>query len=79
MSLPYDLYKSLFLESLILDPSLLPNSPYDAEIGYVANEEAEVEREIVRTIIKGDTASLQPNSGQPIMIRGHNIGIQLAC
>ncbi|RWR96595.1 hypothetical protein CKAN_02599000 [Cinnamomum micranthum f. kanehirae] len=73
MSLPYDLYVSLFLESLILDLSLLANDLYDSGMAYVANEEWEVERRVVRTIIPGNTASLQPNSGQPITIRGHNI------
>ncbi|XXG89724.1 hypothetical protein AAC387_Pa12g1657 [Persea americana] len=75
MSLPYDLYVSLFLESLILDLSLLSNDLYDFGMAFVANEEWEVERLIVRSIVAGNTASLQPNSGQPIMIRGHNITV----
>lgn len=75
MSLPYDLYVSLFLESLILDLSLLSNDLYDSRMAYVANEEWEVERQVVRTIISGNTNSLQPNSGQPITIRGHNITV----
>ncbi|XXG89726.1 hypothetical protein AAC387_Pa12g1659 [Persea americana] len=75
MSLPYDLYVSLFLESLLLDLSLLSNDLYDSGMAYVANEEWEVERLIVRSIVAGGTASLQPNSGQPITIRGHNITV----
>ncbi|XXG89727.1 hypothetical protein AAC387_Pa12g1660 [Persea americana] len=75
MSLPYDLYVNLFLESLVLDLSLLSNDLYDSGMAYVANEEWEVERLIVRSIVAGGTASLQPNSGQPITIRGHNITV----
>lgn len=75
MSLPYDFYLILFLESLILDASLLSNGLDEFEMGYVANEEMEVRREIIRTILSGNTTSLQPNSGQPVMIRGHNICI----
>ncbi|RWR91016.1 hypothetical protein CKAN_02015300 [Cinnamomum micranthum f. kanehirae] len=39
----------------------------------MANEEVEVERQIVRTIIAGNSDSLRPNSDEPITIRGHNI------
>ncbi|RWR81666.1 FK506-binding protein 5 [Cinnamomum micranthum f. kanehirae] len=76
--------------STILTPSLplIPSSPYgpneispspngldESGLGYVANEEAKVEGEIVHTILYGNTASLQPNSGKPVTIRGHNICI----
>lgn len=75
MTLPCDLDVSLLLQSLILDPFLISNSPDEFGLGYVANEEVEVERQIVRTIIVGNSDSLRPNSGEPIAIRGHNIGV----
>ena len=69
------LYVSLLLQSLILDPFLIPNGLDDFGLGYMAGEEVEVEREIVATIIAGNITSLRPNSGEPIMIRGHNISV----
>ena len=45
MSLPYDLYVSLLLQSLILDPFHIPNGPDDFGMGYMAGEEVEVERD----------------------------------
>ena len=69
------LYVSLLLQSLILDPFHIPNGPDDFGMGYMAGEEVEVEREIVATIIAGNITSLRPNSGEPIMIRGHNISV----
>ena len=76
MSLPNDLYLTLFLESLILDPFLINNNLDESRMGYVAYEETEVEREIIQTILAGDTTSLRPNSGQSVMIRGHNISVE---
>ncbi|RWR81667.1 FK506-binding protein 5 [Cinnamomum micranthum f. kanehirae] len=52
-----------------------PNGPDESILGYVANEEVKVEGEIVSTILSGYTDSLQPNSGKPVTIRGHNICI----
>ncbi|RWR83353.1 hypothetical protein CKAN_01210700 [Cinnamomum micranthum f. kanehirae] len=76
MSLPYNLFLTLFLESFILGPFLNNNNPDESRMGHVAYEEAEVEREIVRIILSGDTTSLRPNSGQPVMIRENNISIE---
>ena len=70
MRLPYDLYVSLLLRSLILDPFLISNSPDGFGLGYMANKEVEVERQIVRTIIAGNSDSLQPNSGDPLQFVG---------
>ncbi|XXG59519.1 hypothetical protein AAC387_Pa04g1590 [Persea americana] len=69
------LYVSLLLQSLILDPFLIPNGPDDFGMRYMAGEEVEVEREIVATIIAGNSTSLPPNSGEPIMIHGNNISV----
>lgn len=69
------MYVILLLQSLILDPFLIPNDPDDFGPGYMPDEEVEVEREIVATIITGNTTLLRPNSGEPIMIRGHNISV----
>lgn len=65
MSLSYDLYVSLFLESLILDLSLLSNDLYDYGMAYVANEEWEVERRVERTIISGNTACSNQTPASP--------------
>ncbi|RWR77493.1 hypothetical protein CKAN_00598100 [Cinnamomum micranthum f. kanehirae] len=73
MSLPYDLFLSLFLESLVLDSFLVPD---ESRMGYVASEEMNIEREVTHAIVTGDTASLRPNSGQPVMIGGHNISVR---
>ncbi|RWR81644.1 hypothetical protein CKAN_01033500 [Cinnamomum micranthum f. kanehirae] len=64
--------------STVLNPSLplissAPDVSDDSGLGYVAKEEAKVEREIVRTILSGHTESLRPNSGQPVTIGEHNI------
>ena len=53
--------------------SSMPNGPDEPGLGYVAKEEAKVEAEIVCTILSGNMDLLQPNSGQPVMICGHNI------
>ena len=76
MSLPYEFYLSLFLESVILDLFFNYDGPDESRMGYVANEEAKVEREVIHAIVTGDTAWLRPNSGQPVMIGGHNISVQ---
>ncbi|RWR83352.1 hypothetical protein CKAN_01210500 [Cinnamomum micranthum f. kanehirae] len=76
MSLPYNLFLTLFLESFIPAPFLKNNNLDESRMGHVAYEEAEVEREIVHIILSGDTTSLRPNSGQPITIRENYISVE---
>ncbi|RWR75680.1 FK506-binding protein 5-like protein [Cinnamomum micranthum f. kanehirae] len=76
MSLPYDFYLSLLLESVILDLILNYTITGESRMGYVADQEARVERAVIHAIVTGDTAWLRPNSGRPVMIGGHNINVQ---
>ncbi|RWR83351.1 FK506-binding protein 5-like protein [Cinnamomum micranthum f. kanehirae] len=75
MSVPYNLFLTLFPESFILGPFLNNNLDL-SRMGHVAYEEAEVEREIVHMILASDTTSLWPNFNQTVMIREHNINIE---
>ena len=64
----------------ILSPSLSLSSSIDerCRLIIVAREEEKVRKEIASVIVSGNTESLQANSGQGVMVAGHNvcIGVQ---
>ncbi|RWR75681.1 FK506-binding protein 5-like protein [Cinnamomum micranthum f. kanehirae] len=62
--------------SVILDLILNYTITGESRMGYVADQEARVERAVIHAIVTGDTAWLRPNSGRPVMIGGHNINVQ---
>ncbi|XXG79000.1 hypothetical protein AAC387_Pa09g0165 [Persea americana] len=75
---------SLNLSMILSAPSLAPSIPLSSSIGEqarminVAKEEAKVNKEIIHIIVSGNSDSLRANSGQAIMLAGHNVcvGVQ---
>lgn len=65
------------LITTILSPSLSLSSSIDERCRMitVAKEETKVRKEIVSIIISGNIESLRANSGQGVMIAGHNVCI----
>ncbi|KAI4364138.1 hypothetical protein MLD38_020269 [Melastoma candidum] len=71
------------LDDLLLDALTSLDHDYDEEdedeedsaggVSRLSREESKLEREIVKVILSGDTASLKPNSGQAVAVGEHHV------
>ncbi|XP_022872766.1 uncharacterized protein LOC111391750 [Olea europaea var. sylvestris] len=74
---PPPVLSSQSLEDLLFSDAFLnlsdSDSENDSDKTQLAKEESRLEKEIVRTILSGETEKLKPNSGQAVTIGEHQI------